>query len=182
VSKVLYVVACGGHTAAQLEGFIGSLLKDEWDVCAIATPSGRDFMNISRIEALTGHPVRSSYRRPGESDPLPPADAIAVVPATFNTVNKWASGISDTLALGILNEAIGRGIPIVVVPTPNAALAKHPAFLSSIATLRSWGVLVIFDPVEYPPPEPGKGLLASDFFPWVALEQAISTVKGLLNS
>jgi hypothetical protein len=36
--------------------------------------------------------------------PLPPADAIAVAPATYNTINKWAAGISDTLALGILCE------------------------------------------------------------------------------
>jgi Flavoprotein len=35
-------------------------------------------------------------------------DAIIVAPATFNTINKWAVGISDTLALGLLTEAIGR--------------------------------------------------------------------------
>lgn len=40
---------------------------------------------------------------------MPPADAIAVASATFNTINKWAAGISDTLALGILCEAYGFG-------------------------------------------------------------------------
>jgi flavoprotein len=34
-----------------------------------------------------------------------------VAPATFNTINKWAQGISDTLALGLLNEATGLGLP-----------------------------------------------------------------------
>jgi len=38
-----------------------------------------------------------------------------VAPATFNTVNKWAAGISDTLALGILCEAYGMGIPTAVL-------------------------------------------------------------------
>jgi hypothetical protein len=32
--------------------------------------------------------------------------------------HKWAHGSSDTLALGILNEAIGLGLPIVAVPSP----------------------------------------------------------------
>jgi hypothetical protein len=31
---------------------------------------------------------------------LSPADAFVVTPATFNTVNKMASGAGDTLALG----------------------------------------------------------------------------------
>ncbi|EFL24501.1 putative membrane protein [Streptomyces himastatinicus ATCC 53653] len=46
--------------------------------------------------------IRSAWRSPGDPRPLPPADAIAVAPATFNTINNWAAGISDTLAVGIL--------------------------------------------------------------------------------
>ena len=57
---------------------------------------------------------------------LPSADAMIVVPATFSTINKWAAGISDTLALGLINEAIGMSIPIVAVPHVNAPLARHP--------------------------------------------------------
>lgn len=47
--------------------------------------------------------------------PVPPPDAFVVAPCTFNTLNKWAAGVSDTLVLGLLNEArsgtpfIGRG-------------------------------------------------------------------------
>jgi hypothetical protein len=35
---------------------------------------------------------------------------VVVAPATFNTINKWALGIIDTLVLGILNEALGLGL------------------------------------------------------------------------
>ena len=42
-----------------------------------------------------------------------------VAPATFNTINKWAAGISDTLALGLLTEAIGKKIPVVALPFTN---------------------------------------------------------------
>src|SRR5262249_55952637 len=81
-----------------------------------------------------------------EPDVLPPADAFVVAPATFNTINKWAQGISDTLALGLLNEAMGQGLPIVAAPWPNASLMRHPAFRRSISDLSSWGIRIIFDP------------------------------------
>lgn len=175
-NPVLYIVACGGHTASQLDVLIRRL-QHHWNVCVIATPAALGFIDTGRLEQLTGHPVRSAYRIPDQPDPLPKADAIAVVPATFNTINKWAHGISDTLALGVLNEAVGLGLPIIAAPTPNAALARHPAFERSVATLRSWGVTVLYDPVNYPPPQPGTGLAATDFFPWEALEQQIAAMR-----
>jgi phosphopantothenoylcysteine synthetase/decarboxylase len=135
-------------------------------------------MNTGRLETLTHHVVRSDYKQPDEPDVLPVANAVAVVPATFNTINKCANGISDTLALGVLHEAIGMEVPIVAVPTPNAALGRHPAFVASIATLRSWGVDVLFDPTRYPLPAPRSGLTAKEFFPWEALESAISEMKN----
>lgn len=78
-------------------------------VGVISTPQGLGFLDTEAFEAQTGHPIRSPWRTPGEARPLPPADAIAVAPATFNTINKWAAGISDTPALGILCEAYGMG-------------------------------------------------------------------------
>jgi hypothetical protein len=178
---VLYIVACGGYVAGQLEPLIGSSQRAGWDVCVIASPSAVPFMDRDQLEALTGHVVRSEFRKPGEPDPIPAGDAIVVVPATFNTINKWAHGSSDTVALGILNEAVGAGLPIVAVPTPNAALAGHPAFLASVATLRSWGVRVLFDPQRFPPPRPGTGRTATDFLPWQALDDAIAELRATVT-
>jgi phosphopantothenoylcysteine synthetase/decarboxylase len=95
-----------------------------------------------------------------------------VAPATFNTVNKWAQGISDTLALGLLNESVGLSLPIAVAPWPNAALAGHPVFQRSIATLREWGVTILLDPARLPDAggEPAV-------FPWDELRAAL---PGLL--
>jgi phosphopantothenoylcysteine synthetase/decarboxylase len=168
-APVLYVVACGGRPAGDLPGFIPRLKDQGWEVCVIATPSALKFMDLSTLSELTGHVVRYDYKQPDEPDVLPPADAIAVAPATFNTINKWAHGSSDTLALGILNEAIGLGLPIVAVPVPNIALAKHPAFQESVERLRACGVRLIFDPERYPLPTPNMGPPAAKLFPWDAL-------------
>ena len=80
---------------------------------------------------MTGSPVRSQYRKPGEPRSRP-ADAIIVAPATYNTINKWAQGISDTYALGILAETTALGVPIVVLPFVNSALAARAPFRRSI--------------------------------------------------
>ncbi|WP_371502004.1 flavoprotein [Kitasatospora sp. NBC_00374] len=138
----LYVVVCAAGVAGGVGELITAARDDGWRVGVVATPTALGFFDRPAIEELTGHPVRSALRTPGEPKPLPPADAIAVAPATFNTVNKWAAGISDTLALGILCEALGLGTPTAVQPCLNAAQAAHPAYPASLAVLRSTGVLI----------------------------------------
>ncbi len=162
---VLYIVACGGRPAGQLPAFVGFAQEQGWDVCVIATPDGTKFLDADLLARLTDHPVRSQYKQPDEPDVLPPADAFVVAPATFNTINKWAQGISDTLALGLLNEAVGLGLPMAAVPWPNVALARHPVFARSVATLREWGVTVILDPARLP----GAGE-DPPVFPWESLQ------------
>jgi hypothetical protein len=115
---------------------------------------------------VTGHPVRSEYKNPDEPDLLPEPDAVIVAPATVNTINKWAAGICDTLALGILVEAIGKGLPLAALPFSNYAHAAHPAFIENVGKLRSWGVTVLFGPDVYPMHDPGTGSNYLHLFPW----------------
>jgi phosphopantothenoylcysteine synthetase/decarboxylase len=88
-------------------------------------------------------------------------------PATVNTINKWAAGICDTLALGILVEAIWEKLPIVSLPFTNWAQAAHPAFEQNIAKLQSWGVQVLYGPDVYPLHAPGTGGQHLDAFPGI---------------
>jgi phosphopantothenoylcysteine synthetase/decarboxylase len=98
------------------------------------------FLDVPKLRGLTGHPVRDDYKQPDDPDVLPDADAFVVAPATFNTVNKLAAGISDTLALGLANEAIGFGKPVVLAPWPNLELVKHFAFARSVELFAGAGV------------------------------------------
>ncbi|MBO0705747.1 MAG: hypothetical protein J2P39_10545, partial [Candidatus Dormibacteraeota bacterium] len=149
----LYVLSCGSSSATGVEALVEAALAAGWTVCAVPTPQGTKFVDAGRLEQLTGYPVRSEYKRPEEPDVLPPADAIVVYPATFNTVNKWAAGITDTLALGLLAEYTGYRAPIVVVPCVGrgAGLDTHPVLPVSLDRLRRWGVGVLYEPDRYPP-------------------------------
>jgi phosphopantothenoylcysteine decarboxylase len=147
---VLYVVTCAAGPARDVGRLVELAQAHGWDVCCILTPSARNFVDMAALESLTSHPVRSEYRKPDEPDVLPPPDAIIVARASFNTINKWASGISDTLALGLVTEAIGNGLPIVTIPAINAAQAKHPAWEQSVATLHVAGVRVLHGGGVYP--------------------------------
>ncbi len=71
-------------------------------------------------------------------------------PTTFNTVNKWAAGITNTFATGLLCELTGAGVPILAVPLVKDELARHVAFGRSLEVLREMGVRVLFDP-QAPP-------------------------------
>ena len=84
-----------------------------------------------------------------------------MAPATFNTINKFANGISDTYALGILAEAPGLGIPVVILPFVNAALAKRIPFQHSVARLRAEGVVVLLGPGGFEPHALGRAATGS---------------------
>jgi phosphopantothenoylcysteine decarboxylase len=166
--KVLYTIVCAAPPAAHIQDFIQLAQERNWSTYVIATPYATRFLDIPLLTTLTGHPIKSDYRHPQEQDSLPKADAIVVVPATFNTINKWAAGITDTLATGILCEAMGYSVPIVAVPYLKQQLAQHPVFSKNLALLRECGIHILYEPEQYPSPE---------IVPWSmildALDQAI---------
>ena len=101
-----------------------------------------------------------------------------VAPATYNTINKCAQGISDTYALGLLAEAVSLPIPVVVVPFVNTALADRRPFKRSVGQLRDEGVRVLLGPGEVEPHPPGTGGQQLDAFPWqLALDEAERLVE-----
>lgn len=166
--KVLYTIVCAAPPATTIQDFIQLAQERHWSTYVIATPYATRFIDIPLLTTLTGHPIKSDYRHPQEQDSLPKADAIVVVPATFNTINKWAAGITDTLATGILCEAMGYGVPIVAIPYLKQQLAQHPVFSKNRALLQECGIHILYEPEQYPSPEIVPWLMILDM-----LDQAI---------
>ncbi|MEA2534968.1 MAG: hypothetical protein QOJ93_2779 [Actinomycetota bacterium] len=148
-ATVVYLIVCGAGPAADVPTFLNLANQAGWTVCVTATPQGAELLDVARVSDLVEYPVRLDYEKP--SPPWPPADLVLVAPATINTVNKFAAGIADSVALGLLTEFFGLDLPVVIAPNVNPALARHPRFRDNIDELRAWGVHVLFDPSAPPP-------------------------------
>lgn len=142
VARQLSVVVCGAAPTAEVGLLVRLAQQRSWGVRAIPTPDALSFVDAAALESMTGSSVEVGYRSPADVRP-PRPDAVIVAPATFNTVNKAALGITDTHALGVIAEAIGREVPVVMVPWVNAPLAAREPFRRSVAQLRDEGVYVL---------------------------------------
>ena len=162
----------GGVEQVRTE-FVEPALRRDWRVAVTLTPCAARWLahtgELQALERLTGLPVRSRPRMPGERSPHPQVDCYVVAPASANTVAKLALGIADNQALTTACEAIGGGVvPVIVFPRVNAAHARQPAWNNHLAALREAGVHLVrgedvwplYEPREAPP---GRGL------PWEAI-------------
>jgi phosphopantothenoylcysteine synthetase/decarboxylase len=143
---VLYLVVSGAPAHEGIPALVTQCQAAGWRVAVLSTPHGARFIDTETLERLTGEPVRTEYRMPGEAKGLPQADAVLACPLTFNSVNKFAHGHADNFVIGLLCELLGYGVPVVVVPHCKPQLAAHSAFSASIAALRGMGAEVLFDP------------------------------------
>ncbi|MFG2056881.1 flavoprotein [Micromonospora sp. NPDC048930] len=133
---------CAAPPVLRIGELIELLQEDGWTVCLTATQTAATWIDPEALARQTGYPVRVEWRKPGEPELHPAADVVAVVPATFNVINKWALGINDALALGLLNETLCAGVPVYAFPNVKAQLAAHPSYDRHLRLLQEAGVTV----------------------------------------
>jgi phosphopantothenoylcysteine synthetase/decarboxylase len=174
---VLSVIVCAAAPAACVGTLVREAVARGWAVQVIATPSAVPFFDAGQVASLTGSPVRSQYGKPGDPRSKVP-EAIIVAPATFNTINQWALGISDTYALGVLAEQTGMEVPIVAIPFVSEALASRPPFERSVQALRAEGVSVLLGPggIQPHPVHTEADHVAG--FPWLLALDEVSGMTG----
>lgn len=141
--RCAYVIASAAPPVLRVEDLVTMLTRDGWRVCLVATPTAASWIDLDAVAARTGCLVRATARPPGQDPPLPRADAVLAAPLTFNSVNKWAAGISDNLALGLLNELLAADVPIIGAPCVKDLLRRHPAYGDSTARLAAAGVELV---------------------------------------
>jgi phosphopantothenoylcysteine synthetase/decarboxylase len=166
VTGELSVVVCGAPPTSDVGSLVRLAQQRLWTARVIPTPDALSFVAVAVLEALTGNKVEVGYRSPADARP-PRPDALIVAPATFNTINKSALGITDTHALGVIAEAVGRRIPVVMVPWVNAPLAAREPFRRSIAQLRDEGVYILLKGEHPAEPFGIENSEAADF-PWAS--------------
>ena len=148
---VAYLMLSGSATAARcpelLRGLVGLGFRT---IIAIPTPNASRVVAPRDLAEVEGVQVVESYFDVAIR-PRPPFGVVLFAPCSFNSLNKLAHGIADSLALSVVAEAIGRGTPVIVAPSLNAPLLNHPEARASLGKLAAWQVTIV------PPVDEGEG-------------------------
>jgi phosphopantothenoylcysteine synthetase/decarboxylase len=148
---VAYLVLSGTSTAARcpeiLRGLVGLGFST---IIALPTPNAARVVAPRELADVEGVQVVQSYFDLAIR-PRPPRGVVLFAPCSFNSLNKLAHGVADSLALSVAAEAIGRATPVIVGPSLNAPLLNHPEARASLKKLPTWGVTIV------PPVGEGEG-------------------------
>ena len=148
---VAYFVLSGTSTAARcpeiLRGLVGLGFST---IIALPTPNAARVVAPRELADVEGVQVVQSYFDLAIR-PRPPRGVVLFAPCSFNSLNKLAHGVADSLALSVVAEAIGRATPVIVGPSLNAPLLNHPEARASLKKLPTWGV------TNVPPVDEGEG-------------------------
>ena len=137
------LIVCGAPLASRTPDLVQALMVDGWRPTVIGTQASSGWLDVDAVAAVLGEAPLFDFRQPDQPKRGGSPAAVVVCPATFNTVNKAASGISDTYAMGVLCEAIGTRTPTLIVPMVSDKLWGHPAWSGSLSILADVGATML---------------------------------------
>jgi phosphopantothenoylcysteine decarboxylase/phosphopantothenate--cysteine ligase len=153
--KNILLAVCGSIAAYKVASLIRLLVKAGADVQVVMTREATAFITPLTLSTLSKKSVLVDYYDPttGEWNNhvhlALQADLLLVVPASANTLAKFAHGICDNLLTACYLSA---KCPVLVAPAMDLDMWKHPSTLNNIELLKSYGNTII---------PPGNGELAS---------------------
>jgi phosphopantothenoylcysteine decarboxylase / phosphopantothenate---cysteine ligase len=144
----------GGIGAYKAVEVARGLQKHGHDVVALMTRNARRFVGEVTFEAITRRKVITGQWAPGANADIEhiaiasDIGLLLVVPATANTIGKFAHGIADDFLSSLY---LATAAPVLLAPAMNTNMLAHPAVQQNLQLLSSRGVRFV---------EPGEGYLA----------------------
>ena len=144
----------GGIGAYKAVEVVRGLQKRGHDVTVVMTRSARRFVGELTFEAITKRRVVTSQWAPGLNAEIEhialatASDLLLVVPATANTIAKFAHGLADDFLSSLF---LATTAPVLLAPAMNTHMLGHPAVQDNLQTLVRRGVRLV---------DPGDGYLA----------------------
>ncbi len=145
MKKVILGVT-GGIATYKAAELARIFVRSGVEVQAVMTPAAAEFVAPLTFQTLTERPayIEMYTDRSSEKirhiDLLGEADALVIAPATANTIGKMAGGFADNLLTTLY---LAADCPVVVVPSMNVNMFKHPAVRENIEKLRRHGCMVM---------------------------------------
>ena len=151
--KKILLGITGSIAAYKAVFLIRYLVKEGAEVKVIMTPSAKDFITPLTVATLSKNEVLSDiFKEDTWANHVMLgrwADIFLIAPLSCNTLSKMAVGLCDNLLLSVY---LSSTCTVMAAPAMDEDMWIHPATQKNIATLKSYGNIVL--PVE-------KGELAS---------------------
>lgn len=144
--KKIILGVTGSIAAYKAAFFVRLLVKEGAEVKVIMTKASQDFVTPTTLATLSKNPALSSFTKneAGEWNNHVElglwADAMIIAPASANTLGKMANGLCDNL---LLATYLSARCPVFFAPAMDLDMYQHPAVLSNIEKLQSFGNLLI---------------------------------------
>lgn len=144
-TKLLFIMT-GSIACYKACHILSMLVKNNYEVEVVLTPSAAQFIGAPTIEGLTQKTPYSDMYEPGSVMKhihlIRWADMILVAPATANYINKISKGLGDDLA-STLYLAHDFKKPFMIAPAMNTSMYLHPETQNSISHLRKLGLQIL---------------------------------------
>lgn len=136
------------------------------------TRFGRAEDFVWEVEDICGTQMLNSIV---EAEPIGPkklVDLMIVAPCTGNTLGKLANGITDTTVTMAVKSGLRIGIPVVLAPATNDALAASAQNLGRLMNVKN----IYFVPMKQDNPEKKPFSMTADFS--LILPTALAALEG----
>ena len=143
--KILLIIS-GGIAAYKTLDLIRLIRKEKGEVTAILTKAGAHFVTPLSVAALSENKVYDDLFsltdevEMGHIELSRSADLIVVAPASADIMARHAQGVCSDLATTAL---LATNVPVLMAPAMNVKMWEHPATQVNVATLKSWGVVMV---------------------------------------
>lgn len=147
VGQHVALLVCGGIAAMKAPLTARALRRQGATVTAFMSPAAARYVTEDTLSWATERPVVTRLSAQAEHlSGRTPFSAYLLAPATYNTLNKLAVGIADTVLTSTLASALGRmaagDAAVLVAPTMHGSM-HNPVLTASLGRLRELGVRVI---------------------------------------
>lgn len=177
-NKTIVLGITGGIAAYKAVDLTSKLTQAGARVEVVMTESATRFVTPLTFRSITGRPVVTDMFEPASKVSLEhialaeAADAVAIVPATANTIAKLAGGIADDI---LCCTVLATEAPVIVAPAMHSSMFQNPITQGNLNKLKDRGFTIV---------GPGYGRLASGKIGWgrlVEVEKIMGTIQQVLG-
>ena len=172
LDKNIALLVSGSIAAYQTPDLVRLLRKNGAKVQVFCSESALNFVTEQALSWVSDNKVYTGLSYQVEHLGEDEFDLYLLAPATYNTINKFANGIADSILTTTLSSALGYlhlgKAKIMICPTLHYSM-HNEILVESLLKLRSYGVMI-----NEPRQEDGKNKLPK-------IETIIDSIKKLLN-